>query len=429
MRLPIPRRCFPSFVVVLGAVGFALAQEPATSRPARQVPLVMPALLRFHHGDELPDLKALRPDGSEWRLSQQRGKLTIVGMVTLDPAAATAPALQDLRLVADRWRGYGVETVAVVNWLQPEAFLAWTKAHGAAWPFAIVGDPVAPFPGPADDQDARMAHHRTTLLGGMFGGGMTPPLPAFFVVDGERKLVGAFRIPREDKQPAIDAVASLLLRAGVELEAKDRPAEVLPETFWAKKAPRPAEAPVTPIAVGAVAPDFVMKDLAGKEIRLADHAGKVVVLDFWATWCGPCKAALPHVQEVARQFADQGVVVIASCTNDGRAAFEEWVKDEGAKYPNVLFACDPKERAPERASRALYGVGGIPHQFVIGRDGKIASSVVGYMKGEVLLEGALAEAGIKVDAATLEQAAADRKRREAMEKPRAAVPLRKVGGD
>ncbi|MCU0864315.1 MAG: redoxin domain-containing protein [Planctomycetes bacterium] len=429
MHLTTPSRFFHSFPVVLGVVGLALAQDPATNRPARQLPLVMPALLRFHHGDELPDLKALRPDGSEWQLSQQRGKLTIVGLVTLDPAAATAPALQDLQLVADRYRGYGVETVAIVNWLRPEAFTAWAKASSAAWPFLIVGDPVAPFAGAVEDQDARMAHHRTTLLGGMFGGGMTPPLPAFCVVDADRKLVGAFRFPREDKQPVFAAVANLLHRAGVQLRAEDRPAEVLPETFWVKPAPRPAEASVTPIAAGVAAPDFVMKDLAGKEIRLADHAGKVVVLDFWATWCGPCKAALPHLQEVAQRFADQGVVVIASCTNDGRAAFEEWVGAEAKKYPNVLFACDPKERSPERASRSLYGVGGIPHQFVIGRDGKIASSVVGYMKGEVLLEGALAEAGIKVDAATLEQAAADRKRREAMEKPRAAVPLRKAGGD
>ena len=417
-----------SLAAAAGSVRPAAAQEPATAAGSapRRLPLVMPSLLRFHHGDALPDITAIRADGSEWKLSQQKGKVTVIGMVAIDAKVAAAPVLQDLQTVADRFRRYGVDTVAAVNWAKPEVFQAWAKANGGAYALALVGDPVGPFAGPADDQDGRMAHHKTTLLGSMFGGGMTPPLPAFFVVDGAGKLVGAFRFPREDKQPVFAAVATLLQRAGVELAAEDRPSEALPETFWAKPAPRPAEAPVTPIAHGAVAPDFVMKDLAGKEVRLADHAGKVIVLDFWATWCGPCKAALPHVQQVAKQFADQGVVVIASCTNDGRAAFEEWVKEHGAAYPDIVFACDGKERSPERASRTLYGVGGIPHQFVIGRDGKIASSVIGYMKGEVLLEGALAEAGIKVDAAVLEQAAADLKKREG--KPR-SIDLRKPGGD
>ncbi|MEY4087918.1 MAG: hypothetical protein RJB55_189, partial [Verrucomicrobiota bacterium] len=66
--------------------------------------------------------------------------------------------------------------------------------------------------------------------------------------------------------------------------------------------------PAAPLGAGVVAPDFATQDPAGKTIRLSDFRGKVVVLDFWAPWCGPCIAAMPHTQEVAAQYKDQGVV-------------------------------------------------------------------------------------------------------------------------
>jgi hypothetical protein len=83
-----------------------------------------------------------------------------------------------------------------------------------------------------------------------------------------------------------------------------------------------------------------------------------------------------------------------------------------------VFAFDPLERSPERASRKLYGVSGIPQQFVIGRDGKIASAVTGYMKGEVLLDAALVAAGIDVPAEVVEQAAKDQVKRDEMARGR-----------
>jgi thiol-disulfide isomerase/thioredoxin len=184
----------------------------------------------------------------------------------------------------------------------------------------------------------------------------------------------------------------------------------VPAAFAAETTPPPA----APLGAGVVAPDFATQDPAGKTVRLADFRGKVVVLDFWAPWCGPCIAAMPHTQEVAAQYKDQGVVVLGSCTSDTRASFERWVKANAAKYPDIKWSHDAAERAPGRASLALYGVRGIPTQYIIDREGRIVDSVLGYMPGEKILDGALAKAGIKVDPAVIAKAEADLKKREEM---------------
>ena len=150
---------------------------------------------------------------------------------------------------------------------------------------------------------------------------------------------------------------------------------------------------------GAVAADFVSNDAAGKAVHLSDLKEKIVVLDFWATWCGPCQKSLPHTQEVAKKFKAAGVVVLACCTSDTRAKFDEWVKANQAKYPDIQFTCDPNERGSatyaNRASSKVFGVSGIPTQFIIGRDGKVARSLVGYSNGDTRLEDALAAVGVK----------------------------------
>ncbi|MDI1319424.1 MAG: hypothetical protein PSW75_04410, partial [bacterium] len=110
-------------------------------------------------------------------------------------------------------------------------------------------------------------------------------------------------------------------------------------------------------------------------------------------------------------YQDQGVVVLASCTQDTRENFEKWVRTYGHQYPNFVWAHDPQGKGDARAAKTLYRVSGIPTVFIIDREGRLADTSSGYHEGEVILEAALARAGIKVDAAIVELGEKQRRER------------------
>ncbi|MCB9878966.1 MAG: TlpA family protein disulfide reductase [Planctomycetes bacterium] len=441
-------------LLLLAPFGLALAQEPVEPEAARPIrmgtaagaPIAAPAgaedamelavklgfrpmLLRHWSGEALPDFDLLAADGATVKFSAARGSAPTV--VVMAPSIGdNLSALRDgAEAIREHYADYGVKVLYWGLWQAKDEFLAAARDEQQKRGIVLFGDPAGPYAGDAGDQDARMAHHRTTVLGRLFQGGMTTPLPACFVVGADGKLAGSFGM--RGAEPPFDGIGNLLLRAGVKLADQHMPKKVAPAAVFAKPPERAPEAPVEMVEAGTKAADFAMVGVDGQPVRLADHAGKVVVLDFWATWCGPCKAALPHVQELAAHYKDQGVVVIASCTNDSKKAFDGWIKEHAAKYPDIVFAFDPLERSPERGSRVHYGVSGIPQQFVVGRDGVIKSLVTGYMMGEVLLDAALAAAGVEVPAEVLEKAKADQLKRDEMDKTRKvkpALPLKPAGG-
>jgi peroxiredoxin len=158
------------------------------------------------------------------------------------------------------------------------------------------------------------------------------------------------------------------------------------------------------LKAGDMAPDFTAIDPAGHPVKLADFKGKLLVLDFWATWCPDCRASMPHLESIHQSYAGQNVVVYGSCTSDTRAAYEKYVAANKDKY-TFLTAHDPIGRDPKEASRLLYGVKAIPTQFLIGPDGRILSVIVGNDPGDTRIERALADAGVKVDPAVFAQGA------------------------
>jgi len=146
---------------------------------------------------------------------------------------------------------------------------------------------------------------------------------------------------------------------------------------WAAPAGSKEYVEPTLLAAGTQAPDFTVNDRDGKPVKLSDYRGKVVVLDFWATWCGPCQASLPHTNEVAKAFKDKGVVVLAVNVWDTKAEFDKWLPQH-AQFSDITFLIDPTKEQGKDVATTLYNVTGIPTQYVIDKDGKIVKSFVGF---------------------------------------------------
>jgi len=116
---------------------------------------------------------------------------------------------------------------------------------------------------------------------------------------------------------------------------------------------------------GGEPPDFSAKDIAGQAVKLSDLKGKVVLLDFWATWCPPCRVEIPNLLEIYRKFKDKEFVLISVSLDRDLQAARQFVKDKGMDWVHII------DLEAGRRIATLYQVEYIPLTFVIGTKGKI----------------------------------------------------------
>jgi len=141
---------------------------------------------------------------------------------------------------------------------------------------------------------------------------------------------------------------------------------------------RRAQAPPTPVAgewVGRSAPEFALSMLDDRRVRLSDFRGKVVIVNFWATWCASCKVEIPWLVEFYKRYHAQGLEILGVSVDDGeRERVAKFVHERGVNYTILL--------KDESAGEAYGGLRFLPQSFFVGRNGRILERTYGIRSKE-----------------------------------------------
>lgn len=138
------------------------------------------------------------------------------------------------------------------------------------------------------------------------------------------------------------------------------------------------------LAQNTPAPDFTLESLDGKSMRLSDFRGKAVLLNFWATWCGPCKIEMPWFVELQKEYGPEGFQIVGVAMDDSsKEDIAKFAQEMGVNYPVLL--------GKEAVGEAYGGVPALPESFFIGRDGKIVDKIIG-LRGRAEIEDSIKKA-------------------------------------
>lgn len=155
-------------------------------------------------------------------------------------------------------------------------------------------------------------------------------------------------------------------------------------SFLEEATPPALVQPPAPI-IGAPAPDFSLATLDGRSITLSQLRGQVVLVNFWATWCGPCAVEFPAFDDRFARYHSQGFIILAVNASESSAEIERFRQEMGTRLPLLLDPGDTVQR--------LYRIIGLPTSFIIDRQGIIRDLHIGLMT-EAELDAYLAAAGI-----------------------------------
>lgn len=119
----------------------------------------------------------------------------------------------------------------------------------------------------------------------------------------------------------------------------------------------------------SLAPDFTLNDLCGKKVTLSQFRGKVVILNFWSIWCGPCLAEMPSLNKLYLELKDKGLVVLAIAEDPAEKPLKSYIKEKGLVFPVLMDK--------ERKVYLKYSLFGIPVSFIIDKKGAIVEKIIG----------------------------------------------------
>ncbi|MFP4345038.1 MAG: TlpA family protein disulfide reductase [Anaerolineales bacterium] len=126
------------------------------------------------------------------------------------------------------------------------------------------------------------------------------------------------------------------------------------------------------------APDFTLETLAGETVQLQDYAGEIMLLNFWASWCPPCKAEMPDMQRYYEAYRDEGFVILGINAGEEQGTVENFVADYDITFP---VAIDSTQQV-----MGEYGVTGLPSSFFVDREGRILGYWPGVLTFDMLEE-------------------------------------------
>ena len=143
----------------------------------------------------------------------------------------------------------------------------------------------------------------------------------------------------------------------------------------------PTSAPAQGPQIGKLAPDFKLSNLEGQSVSLGDFRGKPVLLNFWASWCGPCRYEMPFIQEIYEEWSGKGLIILAVNLQENPSQVKEFVESFGFSFPVLL--------ATNQEVSLAYNIRGIPATFFIDKDGIIQDIKIGAFAGKTEIESRL----------------------------------------